>query len=326
MSKLNKYNRVLVVCPGGTVTGGPEALHHLVHELRQLGINASIVYYPFNRQFETPEIYREFNLEVAGFQDLTDDLVIYPEIYPMLALKVKNAKAAIWWLSVDNFFELQHESKLKDRLRYLKRIIQFRRPIGGLSSLKNLTHFSQSEYASNILSRHGLSFTKFYEPINKRFLSERLNTGYLNRNDEILYNPVKGRKYTERLKRCFPSFQFTELKGFNKEELTHKFQTAKVYIDFGHHPGRDRIPREAAIHGCCVVTSKNGSARNDIDIPIDSKYKIDVSVKDYPEKFEVIIKDIFYDFQGNHNSFDNYRKKILLESDIFKDQVKTFFC
>ena len=33
----------------------------------------------------------------------------------------------------------------------------------------------------------------------------------------------------------------------------------QVYIDFGHHPGQDRLPREAVQCGCVVITGTRGS-------------------------------------------------------------------
>ena len=48
-----------------------------------------------------------------------------------------------------------------------------------------------------------------------------------------------------------------------------------IYIDFGEHPGKDRIPREAALRNLIVITNRNGAAVNNIDVPIDNMFKID---------------------------------------------------
>jgi len=47
-----------------------------------------------------------------------------------------------------------------------------------------------------------------------------------------------------------------------------------MYIDFGTHPGKDRIPREAALRNCIVLTNRNGAADNNVDVPIPNEYKI----------------------------------------------------
>ena len=45
------------------------------------------------------------------------------------------------------------------------------------------------------------------------------------------------------------------------------------YIDFGPHPGMDRLPREAALAGCIVITNREGAAAHDEDVPLPPEYK-----------------------------------------------------
>jgi len=60
-----------------------------------------------------------------------------------------------------------------------------------------------------------------------------------------------------------------------REEVIKLLQKAKVYIDFDYHPRKDRLPREAAILGCCVITRKRGSAKFFEDVPIPDEYKFE---------------------------------------------------
>lgn len=322
---MKSYNKILVVCVGNMVTGGPEALHHLVHCMRKLGLPAFICYHPFDKQFEVPEAYQEFDVAVAPFEDTAGHLIIFPEVYPMEALRIKNAQAAIWWLSLDNFLERRHVSPLRDRVRYLKRSLQGRRPVGGIKALKRLVHFSQSHYASEYIRQQEIPFTEFFEPINARFLDPRLDTGTKNRVNEVLFNPSKGMKVTRQLIDQNPTVKFTPLRGLNRSQLTDKFQTAKVYIDFGHHPGRDRLPREAAIHGCCIVTGQLGSAANEVDIPIPGAYKLDQNGSSFIGNFSTLLSDIFRDFDKHHQAFNDYRARILGEPEMFMGQIRDFF-
>ena len=64
------------------------------------------------------------------------------------------------------------------------------------------------------------------------------------------------------------------IENMTPREVGELLASAKVYVDFGEHPGRDRIPREAALAGCVVITGTRGSAGNGIDIPIPSEYVI----------------------------------------------------
>lgn len=322
---MTAYKKILVVCVGNMVTGGPEALHHLVHCMRTLGLPAYICYHPFDKSFEVPAAYREFDVAIAPFEDKADYLIVFPEVHPMEALRIRQAQAAIWWLSLDNFLERRHTSPLHDRVRYLKRALQGRRPFAGIQAMKRLIHFSQSHYASEYLKQQDIPCTEFFEPINARFLDPRLDTGAQNRVDEVLFNPSKGMKITQQLMARNPGITFTPLKGFDREQLTKKFQTAKAYIDFGHHPGRDRLPREAAIHGCCLITGQLGSAANEVDIPIPQAYKLDQNSADFIDRFNTLLADIFRDFAQHHQAFNDYRKRILGESAVFEAQIKAFF-
>jgi hypothetical protein len=48
-----------------------------------------------------------------------------------------------------------------------------------------------------------------------------------------------------------------------------------VYVDFGKHPGRDRLPREAALAGCLVMSTYIGSATYWEDMPLSNWYKFE---------------------------------------------------
>lgn len=322
---MSKYKKILVLSPGNAVTGGPEAMHYLVHVLRSLGLDAYIVYLPLGQAYEVPLPYAKFNTPIGQYEDKEGTLIIFPEVNPTMALSVRHAKAAIWWLSLDNFLERRHVSALRDSIRYFKRVIKGQRPLSGVKALRHLIHFSQSDYSGKYLESKGLTVTPFYEPINEQFLMDGVNPGINNRIDEVLYNPVKGKKFTELLMARFPEIKFTPLKGFNRAQLSEKLSTAKVYIDFGHHPGRDRMPREAAMHGCCVITGRLGAAQNDIDLPIQSKYKLDSFDSGFVEQFGILVKDIFKDFSKHSLAFDDYRSLIKNEPQRFRDQLKQYF-
>jgi hypothetical protein len=320
-----KFNRIQVLCPANAITGGPEALHHLVSILTKIGLDAYIVYLPIGIKASTPEQYKNFNVKIMDFDDVAGDLIIFPEIMPMEALCIKNAQAAIWWLSVDNFLLKQSINNFRDWFRYKKSAFKGQRPKKGVIELNNLIHFSQSYYSTEFLSRNGIESIPFYESINSKFLTGNLDPGCLNRIDEILFNPKKGLKLTQKLINKFPQFKFTALAGFNHVQLSNKFSSAKVYIDFAHHPGRDRLPREAAMHGCCIVTSFLGSAANNIDIPIPAGYKIETKSHDFEKRFELLILDIFKQFSLHHEAFKNYRERIQNEPLIFESQVSSYF-
>ena len=52
-----------------------------------------------------------------------------------------------------------------------------------------------------------------------------------------------------------------KLSGFNTKQIINIYNKTKVYLDFGYHPGKDRMPREAALFNNCIITNKKGSAK-----------------------------------------------------------------
>ncbi len=323
---MSQFNKILVVCPSGAVTGGPEALHQLVDHMNDLGLPAHIVYLPFDKPAQTPEPYQHYKAPAASFEDIPGNLIIFPEVYPMLAMKVKNAQAALWWLSLENFLERRHIWPLHDKIRYWKKALKGHRPWGGAKELKKLLHFSQTEHSTQYLRSCGIEPIPLIDSINEGFLTNKYLDKITHKQNVILYNPTKGKKVTQALIEAYPQWQFVPLKGLNREQLSEKLYAAKLYIDFGHHPGRDRMPREAAMHGCCLITGILGSAGNSIDLPIPREYKLDSSHPEFVESFGVLATDVMNHFPSHWNAFSVYRQWLQDEPRIFRQQIADYFC
>jgi hypothetical protein len=322
---MKNYRKILVVCPASVVTGGPEALHQLTAAMRSLDIPAFICYFPFSKAATIPDAYLHYNIPVYEYEDAEENFIIFPEIYPVLALRVHKATAAIWWLSLDNFLERRHVSGLHDKLRYLKRFLQGKRPWGGTRALAGLLHYSQTEYVSRHLETFGIRSYPLIDSINEDFLSDRFLGKIDQKRDLILYNPKKGSRVTSNLIRSFPNFSFIPIENLNTSQLSEIFFRSKIYIDFGHHPGRDRLPREAAMHGCCVITGKLGSAKNDSDVPLPARYKLDSVSPEFIDDFGRIASEVLSNFSIHYEAFETYRRWVQDEPRVFREQVKRNF-
>ena len=143
------------MCPGGVRTGGPEALHQLVHELRRFGADAHISYFPFEKTFEVLDDYLEYDVSPAALADQDGSLVILPETLTALSETLRSATAAIWWLSVDNFYgPVNTTSAASGTLRQWAFKAGLRRSPphqASFSKLKRALHFAQSMYAMDFL-------------------------------------------------------------------------------------------------------------------------------------------------------------------------------
>ena len=324
------YRTVLIACPGNAMTAGPEAIHQLASDLIRLGHNAAVVYFPFSKEFETPKPYIKYQVPIIKYRDIKDELFIFPEIVTTYALKLRHAKAAIWWMSVNNYTCVRYGYAWRDKLRYLKNVAKGLRPIGGMKSLSKLKHYAQSNYALDYLKSNGINGQLLSDPIpiytsHDYLQSLQEKCSKATRSNTILYNPHKGKKVIDLLISYFPNWHFFPLSGFNREELANKFLGSKLYIDFGHHPGKDRLPREAAIHGCCVITGLYGSASNYLDVNIPSSYKIDPQVKSFLDTFKEKVSLIFNDFEKCSAEFSEYRETISQEQVEFEKQINQIF-
>jgi hypothetical protein len=199
-----------------------------------------------------------------------------------------------------------------------------------MKSLSKLKHYAQSNYALDYLKSNGINGQLLSDPIpiytsHNYLQSLQEKCSKATRSNTILYNPHKGKKVIDLLISYFPNWHFFPLSGFNREELANKFLGSKLYIDFGHHPGKDRLPREAAIHGCCVITGLHGSASNYLDVNIPSSYKIDPQVKSFLDTFKEKVSLIFNDFEKCSAEFSEYRETISQEQVEFEKQINQIF-
>ena len=97
-----------------------------------------------------------------------------------------------------------------------------------------------------------------------------------------------------------------------------------VYIDFGTHPGKDRLPREAAMCGCCVITGRKGSAAYAEDVTIPEEYKFTEGAEDIPRIIDAI-RGCLTEFEKKQKLFEEYRKCIQEEKSVFRESVKQLF-
>jgi hypothetical protein len=98
---------------------------------------------------------------------------------------------------------------------------------------------------------------------------------------------------------------------------------SKLYVDFGHHPGKDRMPREAARAGCCILTSRTGAANFEEDVPIPGDCKFQTTDKAVP-RIASAIRDMLSNFDVQTKRFERYRQAIAVEKTVFENEVRAF--
>lgn len=328
MSQLNitKESKVYVLCPAQVATGGPELLHQLVYTLRNnLNIDAYMYYLPNDVEDPTHEAYKKYGVPFSRkIEDEEKNVMIIPEVMTKEFQKFHHIQKTIWWLSIDNYFITMNGRKGKLNKSLCKRGFK-----GHFFFDKTLTdidlHLAQCYYAQDFLEKKGMrNIAYLSDYLNQEFLS--LKTDLSQKENIVAYNPTKGFKFTKKILEhpLAKELRFVPIKNMTRAEVIELLQKAKVYIDFGFHPGKDRIPREAAILGCCVITNKTGAANFQKDVNIEQEYKFRSSQKEIPAIIEKI-QQLMQNFKSEYKKFDPYRKSIQEEYSVFVDDVAKIF-
>ncbi len=269
--------RYVILCPRKTETGGPEALHQLGAALIAAGHDAAMHYVPARASNQCPPRYLHYGVPVAyQLADRPDVVVVIPEVMTDWVWRLHHAQRLIWWLSVA-FYRQRPKKWTKRAKLWLRERLPSRRPYT-FQPLPRLKHVYHGEYVRRFLVGNGiddaLPLCEFLSPA---FLMSEAEVPAGPRRNQGLYNPRKGLAFTQQvIAACADtSIEFLPLSGYNEDELRALFGSSKLYIDFCEHPGRDRMPREAASCGCVVFTGQRGSAGNPVDVPLPPFYKLD---------------------------------------------------
>lgn len=322
---------IQIACTPKLTTGGAELLHQLCHELQEQHFEAEMIYYYRQTdkfiQTEINPAYTKYVSQTMSHSasDIEGNTVVFPEVMAYLAKKFKKARVLIYWLSVDNYiinfswdnYLCNGMSRTFEELKKLGRRPNFR-------TLGKYKHIAQSVYAMDYLAKHNIASDLVSDFINSDYF-ENENVISQNKSNVICYNPKKGIYFTKRiinyLSENLSGVKFVPLVNMNSKELKQVLKTAKLYIDFGHHPGKDRMPREAALMKCVVITGKRGSALNNLDVLIPSEYKFDEKSEDFYVKLAFMINDVLQNYNHHVAEQENYFNSIQYESQLFKQQV-----
>lgn len=294
---------IYIVCPSNYATGGTELLHQLGAELNKQGKKACMAYVCTTENATLPLCnpkFEKYRVQACGFiEDAEENSIVVPECYATLYMRnpYKHIKQYLWWLSVDN---AHVDESTAD----------------ALFSDKRINHLVQSEYAWQYCKRHGV------EP---RFLGDYIGLEFFKHIDEeridaVAFNQSKGYNKTSIIIQNVRNAVFIPIANMTEEEVHRTLSKCKVYVDFGNHPGQDRIPREACLSGCIVITGKEGSAGNNKDIPIKEAYKFDEAWEAVP-----IIEECIRNYDDYIDDFSEYKRMIQGQQKRFKEDVKSIF-
>lgn len=332
----NNTGTIFVLYHKGLRTGGPEALHQLVDMLRELGKDAYLVPHPHTVHNERVEQYSVYNApEAPAIIDAPGNVVVYPETYVYEMSGVKHARRMCWWLSIDNSLTFMAErmwhrstatplQKAREAAVPFARMWKNRVNPGMLRKDRDVVHLVQSSYAwAFVATRFDVvpSLVSDYTPT-----AEFQGTSQVARNHHLVtYNPAKGGHIIEAVKaHCPPSIEWRPIVGMTRSEVVSALQGCGIYLDLGHHPGKDRMPREAALSGALTVVARRGSGAFFADVPVPWEHKITPG-RDEVETAAAMLPRLIGDFDAEVAKQDSYRAAILNERARFRSEVEDVF-
>ena len=352
--KINKKTIIYILAPSRTSTGGPECLHQLGYYLKKIFSlkNVNMVYLPLNDSKPVHKDYKNYKMKFINYiEDNENNILIIPEMYAMLkfSLNFKKITKVIWWLSIDNYFAFKFNAEYPKLLRSLIKI-----PFKLISTFNNLTsyqfgiftyhdylkiiykiinikkqkevkqasfHLAQSFYAYSFLKKN-LKNVKLLNDYQNPKKLKNIKYNYTKKDNIICYSH-KSNIFLDLIKfKC--EAKFIKLKNFTSKDILNIFKKTKIYMDFGYHPGKDRMPREAVLYNNCIISNLKGSANNNYDIPINKKYKFNeksVNINNIIKK----IDKVFLNHKKEFKNFQRYKNLVLNEEKKFKTQILQIF-
>ena len=340
--------KVYIVCPY-IKSGGPRSLHQLGKILFDSGIEVYMYYGYRGKESNAEELlYPDSKLKIAKkIEDNDKNLLIVPESDTGWLKKYKSVKKVIWWLSLnfylnDNIWwrskfrtSFFHKPAITTLLRYVH--TKLKEPYINYVLPKNLKNIDYQlyncEYVHEYLLNQGVSESKMNYLCGPIDIEEKDEQEIINAKENlIIYNPAKASPYMiekilEYMKNNYPKYKFKALKNLSHEEVLDYLKRAKVYLDLGYFPGPERMPREASMNYCNIITSTLGAAKNKFDVPIPEEFKFDLKKENVSQICELIV-NMCENYSSYINKFDKYREKtrnqirdFSINIDEFKEKV-----
>ncbi|MDN3583912.1 hypothetical protein [Mucilaginibacter flavus] len=324
--------KIYLFCPAGYATGGPEALHQLGEQLKLMGFNALMYYYATPDSVDiVHKNYEKYQVPVVDMvENEAHHIIVLPEthLYPIFEDSYKQIRKVIWWLSVVNYHITQ--KGLLDSFKH-KKFFKLKNSLGlfptasfgRLKRRRDVWHISHSYYSQVHLQEQGIN------PVGR--ISDYMNSAFFDSVDEntpkesiVIYNPVKNDGFLEQIISLTPTLNWVPIKNMTPAQVAAAMNKAKLYVDFGFHPGKERMPREACIMRCCMIIGKNGSAAYAEDMPIPERYRFNKKDDQIPAII-ARINECLENYDNLVTDFEFYRKALYIERTDFEIAVKKVF-
>jgi len=196
-------------------------------------------------------------------------------------------------------------------------------------------NIAQSKYAKDFLS-HVLRIDKhkiliLREPVEEDYLSIDLYWAVRRKLNVVSFNARKAFDIVYKIARRIEHYgiKVVPLKNIGKSGMIRALSVSKVFIDIGHHPGRDRPAREAAALGNIVLVNRSGGYYFYEDMPTPEEYVVycrsltckEVNIASLAENIIEIVEN----YQTHFEKFKPFVEYVrLIEPKLYLEDLKLF--
>jgi hypothetical protein len=296
-------------------------------------VDAALVPIPgTEHQPDVPD-YEKYDAPLrADALDSCDDAIVMPEVW-LGALKRQPAHVFWWWLSVDHSQLFRAERAWQSRKHGLSkestgtllgaRLAELaRRPLV-MRDVKRLVHITQSHYAADFVrSRLGVPAAVVSDYVTVQS-TERV--GRSGQRPAVSYSMGKGGVHAAFLPELVRQpVDWIPITGMTSGEVRDALARSDIYVDLGHQPGKDRMPREAAKLGAIAVVARAGAGTNRLDFPLPAEHTVTMS-SDVSREAARVVTNLLSDLPHHRGLQEPYRRTLEVERDVFDQQVREVF-
>jgi hypothetical protein len=329
------FERVSVYYPRGVRTGGPEALHQLVDTLRSLGCDAALVPMPGTQGRPRVPEYAGYDApERSTCARGPRDAVVTPEVWVPRRAVTGEATWFCWWLSVDNspiFMDGRRRTHEQVSPRPAGAVLRGvpRRVLRALAAparrrrLATAVHVAQSVYAHDVVARElgvAVSMLSDYVPVPTAPALARRGGPPV-----VAFNPAKGGELVARVAdRLTTPVRWLPIERMSPDEVVDALNASDVYLELGHLPGKDRMPREAALRGAVTLVAARGAGANPRDFPVPDAHRIPTA-PDLVTSAVRALEDVLADVGAHALRQADFRAQVAQERPRFVGEARACF-
>ncbi len=336
------FIKIYIFCPTDVVSGGVNSLQILCNALVSNKIDAKIFYIKPLEEFINHPVIRSFNAPyTTEIEDSFQNLLIVPEAYIPVLHQYGSIRKMIYWLGI-YFYIKKPPHRFPFSIKIVRKIFAgysfFGNPVGGFHAFtqkvnlwskkkdpvwsSGIIHMTNSFYAADFLKYMGINDAiVLHNPVRDTFYLQKTKPG---KEKKILFGPGTPNKLIRQIRKSFPDYECIRLRHMHPEDVHRLYTESMLFIELGDFAGRNRMPREAVLSGCVVITSRMGSANYYSDLPLPDYYKLDTGTKCLPELLKKI-QSVTTDYPIHYSKMQNYIDCLINEKNNFETEVANVF-